>query len=92
MEHILLENDLSLSFEKLPHTVRLILSKNNEEWACRKEKLIKLLTFIDIDQAHVFKGRLQLIKSDDNISIQVKNKHICSVTAEKFKQALNNLK
>ncbi|MFD2581811.1 hypothetical protein ACFSR6_04865 [Pedobacter vanadiisoli] len=92
MESIFFENDLSLSFEKLPHTIRLIVSKSNEEWVCRKEKLKNLLTFIDIDEAHAFKGRLQLVKSDNQIKIQVKNKHVGSTTVEKFKQALSNLK
>lgn len=92
MESIYLDNNLKLSFEKLPHTTRLIVSKNDEEWVCRKEKLEKLLALTDINQTLAFKGRLQLIKSNHNIDIQVKNNYIGTIAAEKFKQVLNNLK
>ncbi|MBE5319287.1 hypothetical protein IM793_08970 [Pedobacter sp. MR2016-19] len=92
MESIYLENNLKLSFEKLQQTIRLIVSRNDEEWVCRKEKLENLIAFTDINQAHIFKGRLQLIKLDDNIGIQVNNKCISTISAEKFKQALNNLR
>lgn len=92
MENIDLENNLKLSFEKLPHTIRLIVSKNDEELVCRKEKLKNLIAFTNIDQAHVFKGRLQLIKLDDNIDIQVNDKCISTISAVEFKHTLNNLK
>lgn len=92
MESIDLENDLKLSFEKLSHTIRLIISKNNEEWVCKKETFKKLLEFVNIDQAHVFKGRLQLIKIDDRITIQIKNEHISNISATTFKEALNSLR
>ncbi len=92
MESIDLENDLKLSFEKLPNTIRLIISKNDEEWVCRKETLRKLFEFANTEQAHAFKGRLQLIKIDDHITIQVKNEHISNLLAKTFKEALNNLR
>jgi RNA binding exosome subunit len=92
MESINLENNLKLSFEKLPHTIRLIVSKDNEELVCRKEKLRNLLAFTELNKAEVFKGRLQLCKSDDKIAIQFKNENISTISAESFEQALNNLK
>jgi hypothetical protein len=54
MEIINLENDLKLSFEKLPHTIRLIVSKDNEELVCRKEKLRNLFAFTKLIKAHFF--------------------------------------
>ncbi|QNN44564.1 hypothetical protein [Pedobacter roseus] len=92
MESINLENNLKLSFEKLPHTIRLIISKTDEEWVCKKETLKKLFEFVNIDQAHVFKGRLQLIKIDDRITIQIKNENISTISAKTFKEVLNKLK
>jgi RNA binding exosome subunit len=92
MESIYLENNLKLSFEKLPHTIRLIIAKNDEEWVCRKEKLKNLFSFLEFDQQHLFKGRLQLLKSDDKIDIQVKNECVSSISAEVFEQTLNKLK
>ena len=92
MKNISLDNNFKLSFEKLPHTVRLIISKNDEEWICRKEKLKKLFSFAEIEKEHLFKGRLQLFKSGDKIDIQVKNEFIGTISKEDFKQSLNNLK
>ncbi|GGI25990.1 hypothetical protein [Pedobacter mendelii] len=92
METINLQNDLNFSFEKLPDTIRLIISKNNEEWACRKEKLKNLISFLEADEMHIFKGRLQLFKSGNKIDIQVKNKKISSISTETFQQALDKLK
>ncbi|MFW0715220.1 hypothetical protein [Pedobacter sp. N23S346] len=92
MESIFLNNNLKLSFEKLPHSIRLIVSKNGEEWVCRKEKLKSLFTFLETDKEHLFKGRLQLIKTNDQIDIQVKNESISSISIEAFQQALIKMK
>jgi len=92
METIDLNNNFKLSFEKLPHTIRVIISKKDEEWVCRKEKLKKFFSFTEIDKEHIFKGRLQLFKSDGKIDIRVKNELIGTISNEAFKEALNNLK
>ncbi|WP_316796218.1 hypothetical protein [Pedobacter agri] len=92
MGTINLQSDFKLSFEKLPHTIRLIVSKNNEEWICRKEKLKNLYSFAEVDQEHLFKGRLQLLKSDGKINIQVKDELIGAISNEAFKEALSKLK
>jgi len=90
MESISLINDFKLSFERLPHTIRLIISKSDEEWGCRKEKLKNLLVFAEVDNEHLFKGRLQLFKSDGEIDIRVKNELIGTVSNKAFKEALSN--
>lgn len=92
METIDLNNNFKLSFERLPHTLRLIVSNNNEEWVCRKEKLKNLFSFTKAGKENLFKGRLQLFKSDGKIDIRVKNELIGTVLNEAFKAALNNLK
>ena len=92
MESISLVENFKLSFEKLSHTIRVIISKNDEEWVCRKEKLKKLFLFTEVDKEHLFKGRLQLLKSDGKIDIRVKNELIGTVSDEAFKEALVNLK
>jgi len=92
MEGIALDNNFKLSFEKLPHTIRLIVSYNNKELVCRKEKLKKLFSFTEIDKAHLFMGRLQLFKTNDKIDIQVKEEFIGTISNEIFKRSLNELK
>lgn len=91
MESIDLHNDLKLSFEKLPHTLRLIISKNDVEWVCRKEKLKTLFLFLEAREKSLFKGRLQLFKFDDKIAVQVKNEVIGTISAETFQQTLNKV-
>lgn len=92
MESIALDSNFKLSFEKLPHTIRLIVSNNNKELVCRKEILIKLFSFTEIDKANLFMGRLQLFKSDDKIDIQVKKEFIGTISNVIFKRVLNKLK
>lgn len=92
METFNLQNDLKFSFEKLPHTIRLIISKNDEEWVCRKEKLKKLFEFAEVDNEHLFKGRLQLFKLEDKVDIKFKNESIGTVLKVDFIQTLNRLK
>lgn len=92
MENIILNDNLKLSFEKLPNIIRLVVSKDNEEWVCRKEKLKNLFSFLEFQQRRLFKGRLQLIKFDDKIEIQVKNKCVSSFSALLLEQTLNKLK
>ncbi|MBC6110356.1 hypothetical protein ACFOG5_05745 [Pedobacter fastidiosus] len=84
MESIILTNGFKLSFEKLPNTIRLIILKDDEEWVCHKEKLKNLFSFLEVDIKNLFKGRLQLFKFDNRIDIQVKNKHISSISIETF--------
>ena len=92
METISLQNDLKFSLEKLPHTIRLIISKDDEEWVCRKEKLKKLFKFTETEDEHVFKGRLQLFKSEDKVNIKVKNEFVATVLKDDFIRILNRLK
>ncbi|MET0573513.1 MAG: hypothetical protein ABWZ79_18985 [Pedobacter agri] len=92
MESICLDNNFELSFEKLPHTVRLIVLKDGEEWVCRKEKLANLFSFIEVDQRFLFKGRLQLCKRDGEIVVQVRNTIIGTFSNQTFTEALNKLK
>ncbi len=60
--------------------LRLIVFKNGEEYVCRKESLYKLKQFLALDEGRAFKGRLQLVKCGDNISIEVKGKVLGRIT------------
>jgi len=91
MESISLDNSLKLSFETLAHNLRLAVLKNNEIWVCRNEKLTNLLSFLEVDKGQLFKGRLQLFKSDREIDIQVKNKFIATVSCDDFRKVLSKL-
>ncbi len=88
MDAIRLNDNLKLSFESLPHAVKIIVSKDDEEWVCHKEKLKNLFSFLEMDIAHLFKGRLQLFKLGDRIDIQVKNIIIGSISKKTFVEVL----
>jgi hypothetical protein len=52
--------------------LRLIVFNGDTEWVCHKVKDKDIKNFLQAEVAHLFKGRLQLIKNQDNISVQVK--------------------
>ena len=56
-----------------------------------ERKLKSLFSFVDVDKEHLFKGRLQLFKSDEKIDIQVKNNVIGTVSSQTLKEALSKL-
>lgn len=89
MQRIILNEKLSFFFEPSDKKIRLVVTTADEELVCRKETLKKLHYFLAEEHAHLFKGRLQLFKSGDEIAIQVKNEIIVKIPVEKFRQALN---
>ncbi len=67
---------------------RLIMFKDGEEFVCRKESLRKLLDFLKVDFGHLFKGRLQLIKTKSSIYFQVKGEVVGEMSSQHFEQVL----
>ncbi|MBB2145038.1 hypothetical protein GM921_06060 [Pedobacter sp. LMG 31464] len=91
MHQVLLNNTLTLSFEPLGKKVRLIISEDDAELACRKETIKNLKHFLTEDETKIFKGRLQLNKQGDIIEVLLKNKPIAVVSSIDFEQILNKL-
>jgi len=60
----------------------------DEELVCRKARLSTLFSFAEIDEGHLFKGRLRLFKFDGAIGIHIKDELISIVSNESFQQAL----
>jgi hypothetical protein len=69
---------------------RLIIFKDGDEVVCHKESLGNLLAFSNSDFAHLFKGRLQLIKTKSSIYFQVKGEVVGEMTAGNFQQFLEH--
>lgn len=69
--------------------IRLSLNDGREDLACRREFPSKLLRFIDGDDGHLFKGRLQLYKEVDMISILFKGQPMGQLNATNFSLLLN---
>jgi hypothetical protein len=91
MNEIRLNNTLTLSFEPLDKKVRLIVCSAGKELACRKEYVKELQHFLTVDNANIFKGRLQLTKKKKNqINIILKNEIIGVISSSQLKEALLN--
>lgn len=92
MQQITLNNEHTLSFEPMGKSVRLIVSRADEELVCRKESLKNLHKFLLADEMKIFKGRLQLDKHQEMIEVIMKDRPIAMIGANNFEQLLNNLK
>lgn len=79
-----LQKDYKFDIELAAGKARLIVSRDGEEVACRKEPVSNLLKFLKSGDSHLFKGRLKLIKTPLNICIAVKEVTIGELSPEKF--------
>jgi len=67
---------------------RLIVYKDGEELVCRKENLQQLQQFLNTDEAKAFKGRLQLYKHNNDVTVEVKGQLIGTLHAADIKACL----
>lgn len=91
MQTLKINNHVSFGIERNEKKVRLVVFDKKEELACRKETFGNLQRFIELDEGHAFKGRLQLFKKLDAIHVQVKGEKIGSVSAMNFEKCLSLL-
>jgi len=89
MQTLKINNNVSFGIERHEKKVRLVVFDKKEELACRKETFRNLQRFVELNEGHVFKGRLQLFKKLDAIHIQVKGEKIGSVSAMNLKKCLS---
>ncbi|RZK54962.1 MAG: hypothetical protein EOO87_09055 [Pedobacter sp.] len=89
MPQIILNEKLIFVFEPSGKKIRLVITEADEELVCRKETLKNLQCFLAEEQAHLFKGRLQLFKSGDEIDVKVKNEIVGKISVQNFQHALN---
>ncbi len=71
-------------------TVRLIVTYGTNELVCRKETMSRLNRFCIERDSRIFKGRLQLIKIDKTISIEIKGSIIGKIATTLFLKYLND--
>jgi hypothetical protein len=88
MKQFTLNDQFVLSLEHQAKRIRLVVNKADEELACRIETVKNLNEFLVSEEQYLFKGRLQLIKHKDTISIILKGKPIGVTSTEQFKNAL----
>jgi len=71
--------------------VRLIVKQLGKELVCRKESINPLLDFVYGGDDHLFKGRLQIQKTKNAISIYMNGNIIGTIEAKNFLEGLNRL-
>ena len=87
--HLKLNHNYSLCFEPhLANGVRLIVFNGDDEWVCRKETLRNLAKFMAAGEGHIFKGRLQIYKNDDVVTVEVKGQRIGIIPSVYLKSLL----
>lgn len=85
---IFLNDEYSLTLEDHGKGVRFVVAKNDNGFICRKEKKSTVYKFFQTSAIHLFKGRLQLDKQDDIITISAEGKVIGTADVEEFQTAL----
>jgi hypothetical protein len=79
----------SLAIEISGRLARLIVYNQGVENVCRKERTKTLRDFLQSDEGHLFKGRLQLQKSAGEINVLVKGELAGSIRNEEFVELVN---
>ena len=86
------DNEWHIALEKWSDKLRIILLKQEEEIACRKETKKNLEKFIQTEGEVLFKGRIQLISENKRIQITLKKIFIGSISKSNFITLLTSVK
>jgi hypothetical protein len=89
MDNLRLDGQLSLGIETYASGLRLMVFDHDEIWVCHKVRVKILKDFIKTDTGHLFKGRLQLDKSGDDILVSVKSNKAGIIRAADLEELMN---
>ncbi|MEN9523567.1 MAG: hypothetical protein RL065_1944 [Bacteroidota bacterium] len=88
---IILTPPYIFTIQPYKNRLKLIVLKKAEEFVCRKETKKKIIEFLDANDCTLFKGRLQLIKKNSEVLIQVKSEILGSIPVSNFYQILETI-
>jgi hypothetical protein len=88
MKKFLLQKKIYFTIEFYKKRLRLVVYQNKEEWVCRKETIKNLQEFLQLKEARIFKGRLQLYKIRNKIHVEVKGEVVGVISATAFQQLI----
>jgi hypothetical protein len=86
-----LQQGILFHIELYENRLRLVIRKDGEEWICRKESFRNLYAFLKTEDSRLFKGRLQLVKQQQQVQIIAKGTAIGSMAADWLKDRLDAL-
>lgn len=84
MNRIKLGDNHSFGIEFYGKKARLVVYTGSVENVCRRESLKKLQNFIQSNENHLFKGRLQLHKNTAGISVLLKGEKVGDLSNQAF--------
>ena len=88
MATLQLDNKLSFAVEPYKRKLRFVVYDNKSEFVCRIEALNEIEQFLKLDEARIFKGRLQLHKMNSKIYVEVKRNAIGCISVDHFTSML----
>ncbi len=89
MNNIRLNSMFTFSVEPYNGKLRFVVNGQGHEDVCRIERKKVIETFLQTNNTSIFKGRLQLHKTDDEIAVEVKGEVIGLLPLTTFKQLIN---
>lgn len=92
MKYIDLREGHTLQIRWVDKKVRLTVMLGDEALACRQERAKVLLDFLEAREGHLFKGRVQLYKADEEVLIELKGAHMGTLTATSLKRAIEEVR
>ena len=82
-----LTDQYTFAIERNDNRLRLIVLDGINEWVCRKTTQKELNRFLLNNEAHLFKGRLQLDKTGDDIAVNVKGVDLGLISSQALLQS-----
>ena len=84
-----LKDQYTFAIEFYDKRLRLIVLDGINEWVCRKVTQKEFTAFLQNDEAHLFKGRLKLVKTGSDILVNVKGNDVGLISSRSLLQSSN---
>jgi len=91
MNMLKINDQYSFMIERYDKRLRLIVMDGVDEWVCRKVNPTELSAFLSNNDAHLFKGRLQLDKVGNDIIVNVKGNELGLISSQAFLHSTNQV-
>ena len=91
MHNINLNNRLSFSVQPHNSKLRFVVHEHGNESVCRIERKMSIQQFLSYDEARIFKGRLQLYKYKNEITVEVKGESVGIFSTKEFTELLSKV-